>query len=275
MAGIWCRRKTGNTRIRLTWVPPSEAIRRRSADRVGQSSEGCSSCCCRAAGCPGREWAVRLVICDNQRILAEALAAALTERGHQVLAVTTTVAEGLAAVSAGRPDVCILDLEFRHEPSGLEAARLISRSNPGTKVLILSAAASPTVAINGVAGFIGKDQSVDQIAAALEIIAGGGSFLDPGLTRVPVRDSKRLQQNSPLQELSPREKEIVARIAGGQSTRQMSFAMNITIGTVRTYVKNVLAKFGAHSRLQLAAIVSRDDFGIDLEPAAVAAVAAD
>ena len=55
---------------------------------------------------------MRLVICDNQRILAEALAAALGARGHQVLAVTTTVTDGLSAVSAGGPDVCLLELKL-------------------------------------------------------------------------------------------------------------------------------------------------------------------
>jgi two-component system nitrate/nitrite response regulator NarL len=68
--------------------------------------------------------------------------------------------------------------------------------------------------------------------------------------------------------LSPREKEILARIAGGQSTRQMSSAMNITADTVRTYVKNVLTKLGAHSRLQLAALASRDGVLVDQATAA-------
>jgi two-component system, NarL family, nitrate/nitrite response regulator NarL len=214
---------------------------------------------------------VRLVICDDQRILAEALAAALGERGHQVLAVTTSWADGVAAVSAGRPDVCILDLEFADEPGGLEGARLIGQRYPGTKVLILSAFADPRtlslVNISDVAGFLRKDQTVDQITSALEIIASGGRVLAPGLIRIAAAEIKRPQPMDPLRELSPREKEIVARIVGGQSTRQMSFAMNITVDTVRTYVKNVLAKFGAHSRLQLAAIVSRDGLLGDQEPA--------
>jgi two-component system, NarL family, nitrate/nitrite response regulator NarL len=214
---------------------------------------------------------VRLVICDHQRIFAEALAAALGERGHQVLAVTTTVADGLTAVSVGRPEVCVLDLQFSDGPGGLEAARVIAQRHPDTKVLILSGVTDPRtlslVSTHDVAGFIRKDQSVAQIASALEIIAGGGNVLDPGLVRLPARDTHRPQPKNPLQELPPREKEIVARIVGGQSTRQMSFAMNITVDTVRTYVKNVLVKFGAHSRLQLAAIVSRDGFLIDQEPA--------
>jgi two-component system, NarL family, nitrate/nitrite response regulator NarL len=214
---------------------------------------------------------VRLVICDDQRILAEALAAALSERGHQVLAVTTTVAEGLAAVGLGRPDVCVLDLQFSDQPDGLEAARIIRQRHPSTKVLVLSGITDPRtlaqVSGSDVAGFIRKDQSVDQIAAALDVIAAGGSVVDPGLTRLQAREMKRPRPKNPLHELSPREKEIVARIVEGQSTRQMSFAMNITVDTVRTYVKNVLAKFGAHSRLQLAAIASRDGFPIDHEPA--------
>jgi two-component system nitrate/nitrite response regulator NarL len=210
---------------------------------------------------------VRLVICDQQRILAEALAAALSERGHQVLAVTTTAAEGVAAVGVGRPEVCVLDLQFGDEPGGLEAAHTITARHPDTKVLILSGVTDPKalslVRTNSAAGFIRKDQSVDQIACALEVIAGGGNVLDPGLPRRP--PPKNPPPKNPLHELPPREKEIVARIVGGQSTRQMSFAMNITVDTVRTYVKNVLAKFGAHSRLQLAAMVSRDL--VDQEPA--------
>jgi two-component system, NarL family, nitrate/nitrite response regulator NarL len=216
---------------------------------------------------------MKLVICDNQRILGEALSAALGARGHQVLAVTTTVTDGLGAVRVGQPDVCLLDLQFDDQPCGLDAARAIHQWYPGTRVLVLSGVTDPEtlsqVIGSGVAGFIRKDQSVDQIAAALDVVAAGGSVLDPGLARVRARGTLRRQPKNPLDELSPREKEIVARIAGGQSTRQMAFAMNITVGTVRTYVKNVLAKLGAHSRLQLAALASRDDFLINHEPVAV------
>ena len=222
----------------------------------------------------GRERYVELVICDNQRILAEALAAALTARGHRVLAVTTTTADGLGAVNASRPDVCLLELQFGDQPSGLDAARTIRQRYPGTRVLLLSGVTDPEtlsqVVGSGVAGFIRKDQSVDQIASALDVVAAGGSVLDPGLPRLRARGRMRPKPMNPLDELSPREKEIVARIARGQSTRQMAFAMNITVGTVRTYVKNVLAKVGAHSRLQLAALASQDGLLVDQAPASAA-----
>ena len=217
---------------------------------------------------------MKLVICDNQRMLAEALATALTACGHRVLAVTTTAADGVDAVNDCRPDVCLLDLQFGDQPSGLDAARTIRQRYPGTRVLLLSGVTDSEtlcqVVGSGVAGFIRKDQSVDQIASALDVVAAGGSVLDPGLPRVRARGRSSPKPRNPLDELSPREKEIVARIARGQSTRQMAFAMNITVGTVRTYVKNVLAKVGAHSRLQLAALASRDGLLLDQAPASAA-----
>ena len=215
---------------------------------------------------------MRLVICDNQRILAEALAAALGARGHQVLAVATTVTDVLSAVSASGPDVCLLELELGDQLGGLDAARAIRHWYPGTKVLVLSQVTDPETLSeaksSGAVGFLRKDLSVDQIAAALDVIAAGGRVPDPGVLGVRNRRQVRPDPVAPLDMLPPREKEIVIRIARGESTLQMSLAMSVTAETVRTYVKNVLAKLGAHSRLQLAALASRDGWLIDQDLAA-------
>jgi DNA-binding NarL/FixJ family response regulator len=209
---------------------------------------------------------MRIVICDQQRMLAEALASALDARGYHVLAVGTTVSDVLGAIDIGSPDVCLLGWPPADQLSGLDAVYAIRQRYPGTKVLVLSEPTDPEtlsqLVRSGVAGLTHQDQSVDQIASALDAIAAGQNVLDPGPPRVPAPRTERLS------ELSPREKEILARIVSGQSTRQMAFAMNITVDTVRTYVKNVLAKLGAHSRLQLAARASRDDLLIGQEPAA-------
>lgn len=214
---------------------------------------------------------MRLVICDNQRILAEALAAALEECGHQVLAVTTTVTDGLSAVSADRPEICLLELTLGDQLGGLDVARAIHQWYPDTKVLMLSQVTDPETLSqaksSGTVGFLHKDLSVGQIAAALDVIAAGGRVPDPGVLRVRSRRRVRPDPGTPLDKLSPREKEIVTRIVRGESTRQMSLAMSVTAETVRTYVKNVLAKLGAHSRLQLAALASRDGLLIDQDPA--------
>jgi len=209
---------------------------------------------------------MKILICDQQRMLAEALASALDARGYDVLAVATTVSAAAAAAGDCVPDVCLLGLRPGHQPSGLDTVHEVLQRYPGTKVLVLSGVTDPGTLSqfvrSGVVGLAHQDQSVAQIAAELDAIEAGRSVLDPGPLRFPARDRHQLS------ELSPREKEIITRIAGGQSTRQMSCAMNITVSTVRTYVRNVLAKLGAHSRLQLAALASRDGLLIDHATAA-------
>jgi two-component system nitrate/nitrite response regulator NarL len=209
---------------------------------------------------------MRIVICDQQRMLAEALASALDARGYHVLAVGATVSDVLSAVDVGRPDVCLLGLPPGDQLSGLEAVHAIHQRFHDTKVLVLSKPTDPEtlsqLVRSGIAGLTHQDQSVDQIASALDAIAVGQNVLDPGPRRASVPRTERLSG------LSPREKEILARIVSGQSTRQMAFAMNITVDTVRTYVKNVLAKLGAHSRLELAALASQDGLTIEQAPAA-------
>ena len=209
---------------------------------------------------------MKIIICDRQRMLAEALASALDARGYDILAVTTTVSDALSSVGDWVPDVCLLGLQPDHQSSGPDTVRAILQRYPGTKVLVFAQVTDPETLSefmrSGVAGLTHQDQSVAQIAAALDAIEAGRSVLDPGPLRFPARDRSRVY------ELSPREKEILTRIAAGQSTRQMSGEMNITVDTVRTYVKNVLAKLGAHSRLQLAALASRDGLLIDQRTAA-------
>ena len=216
---------------------------------------------------------MKILICDKQRMLAEALASALDARGYDILAVTTAVSGGPSSVGDWAPDVCLLGLQRGHQSSGPDTVRAILQRYPGTKVLVLSEINDPETLSqfmrSGVAGLTHQDQSVAQIAAALDAIEAGRSVLEPGPLRFRARD------RSGLCELSPREKEILTRIADGQSTRQMSCAMHITVDTVRTYVKNVLAKLGVHSRLQLAALASRDGLLTDQVTAADVPPAAD
>jgi len=213
---------------------------------------------------------MRLVFCDDNRILSEALATAMEALGHEVVAITTTASDGLAAVGAYQPDAVLLDLrvparagrDSADAPEGLSAAEAMRHDCPDTAVLVLSSLAdrptwSAAVRI-GVAGFLGKDQDVGQIAAALDEVGAGRRAIDPMLpSRASVRSHRR--RSSSLHVLTPREKEVLRRIVAGQSTAQMAEEMDIAINTLRSYVKNVLTKLGAHSRLQAAAVATRED----------------
>jgi two-component system, NarL family, nitrate/nitrite response regulator NarL len=204
---------------------------------------------------------MRLVLCDDNKILCDALRVALDRRGHLVVATANTAALGIAAVAAHRPDACLLDLRFPEPPDGLEAARQIRQRYPRTAVLILSGfvdhAVRAEAARIGVAGFLCKGQNVDHVVAALDVIAAGGEIFDPVLTAMG-RPSDRAS-GWYAYPLTSREREVLCRMAAGQSTAQMSREMKIEVSTLRTHVKHVLTKLGAHSRLQAVAVATRED----------------
>lgn len=202
---------------------------------------------------------MRLVLCDDNRLLVEALAAALKTWGHETVAITTSPLAGVAAVAEHMPDACLLDLRFPNGEQGLSAARQMRTRCPETAVVVLTAAHDKDVACEareiGVAGLLSKAQNVTQIARALDVIASGGIVYEPTASSRELATSRRPRRQY---ELTPREMEVVARIVAGQSTEQMSVQMNIATSTVRTYVKNLLIKLGAHSRLEAAAVASRE-----------------
>lgn len=203
---------------------------------------------------------MRLVLCDDNRMLCEALASILQARGHPVLAITTHVAEGIAAVATHRPDACLLDLRFP-DGSGLDAARAMRCLHPDTKIVVLSCLADPAALSEarkiGVAGFLRKDQRADTIAEALDLVAAGEMAFDPQLLRQAGRRTLAEPRERPHEKLTPRETEVLRRIVVGQGTGQMAREMNVATSTLRSYIKSILAKLGAHSRLQAAAMASQ------------------
>lgn len=212
---------------------------------------------------------MRLVLCDDNRILCEALASVLQARGHLTLAIAISAADAVAAVATHQPDACLLDLRFP-DGSGLDAAQAIRRCQPDTKILVLSCIADPSAVSEakkmGVAGFLRKDLRADTIIDALDVIGAGGTAFGPKYSgQASQGNTSPSPREDPLGALTPRETQVLRRIVAGQSTGQMAREMDVATSTLRSYIKNILAKLGAHSRLQAAAIASRAG-----QPAAIA-----
>jgi DNA-binding NarL/FixJ family response regulator len=186
--------------------------------------------------------------------------------GHQVVTITTSLAAGTAAVSAHQPDAFLLGLRFSDVEDGLAAASAIRAQYPGTALVILAAAPNPSMASRarklGASAFLSKDQDVAQVARALDVIASGGAVFES--TLLSYERSVTPQRGEPQYELTPRESEVLRRLVAGQGTMQMAREMNIAPSTLRTYVKNLLTKLGTHSRLQAAALASREGLVAEL-----------
>jgi two-component system, NarL family, nitrate/nitrite response regulator NarL len=129
---------------------------------------------------------MRIVICDDHRLLAETLATAIVQAGHTVVAVASRPSGALEAVERHRPDVLLLDLTFP-EGNSLQTARKVITEYPQTKTVVLtgSDAVGPlqqALAI-GVAGYLRKDERIDQMLATLQRCLRGERVIDEVLMR--------------------------------------------------------------------------------------------
>ncbi|MFI6933495.1 response regulator [Streptomyces sp. NPDC050287] len=193
---------------------------------------------------------MRLVIAEDNALLREGLVLLLTSAGHDVVAVVGTGPEVLPALLAHRPDVAVLDVrmppDFRDE--GLRAALAARKQIPGLPVLVLSQYVEESYAaelLGGGAGGLGyllKDRvgRVDEFLDALERVAAGGTALDPEV----VTELLTRRRDSPLDSLTPREREVLKLMAEGHDNATIAGALVVTERAVHKHIGNVFLKLG-------------------------------
>ena len=193
---------------------------------------------------------MRVVIAEDSAILRDGLTRLLRDRGHDVVA---AVADGDALrseVATSLPDVCVVDI--RMPPSftdeGLRAALALRRSHPQVGVLVFSQyvetryAADLLAGTPGGVGYLLKDRVADvrEFVDALTRVADGGTALDPEVVSALVGASRRTEA---LATLTPREREVIERMAEGLSNAGIAAAMVITDRAVEKHVANIFMKF--------------------------------
>jgi len=196
-----------------------------------------------------RDIHTRVLIVDDHRMFADSLVRLLDdEADFEVVAVTHSIADAIRAANSTRPDVVLLDFRL---PDG-DAPACIARLNettPHAQVLIMTGldddATLRTARASGCV-VVTKDRAAAELIAALRLVANpdGNSYLT---TRV---DVTRTGQPA----LSPRELHLLKELARGLSTTEIAQAMHISPTTVRNHIQRILAKLGAHSRLEAVAI---------------------
>lgn len=204
---------------------------------------------------------MRILLCDSHRLLVEALAASLRRDGHDVVAMTTLPEEAFEAAIEHDPDVCLVDVIF---PGGAGINVIAGiRATTRSKVLVLSARCDQdavcTALAAGADGFVGKNQSIDDILRSLDQVCAGEVIVPAKTSSTPSSGSNRppSPELEALRFLTSREREALHLIAEGESTKEIAQSMHVAYSTARTHVQNVLTKLGVRSRLQAAALVAR------------------
>jgi DNA-binding NarL/FixJ family response regulator len=196
-----------------------------------------------------RSRGIRVALADDAVLLREALAAALTAAGFEVVGQAADVPELLRIVDDEEPDVVVLAVRMppTHSTEGLEAAKRLRESRPGIGILVLSQHVETRYAVDLVKadpagiGYLLKDHvtRIEQLADAVERIAAGGSVIDP---EVVARLLGRPRQHSPLDELTKREREILALMAEGRSNQGIAQALSLELKTIEGHVGQVFGK---------------------------------
>lgn len=165
-----------------------------------------------------------------------------------------------------RPDVVLMDVEFKVGMSGIEATRRIKESSPATKVVIMTAHDDDRLLVEaveaGASGFLGKDEPADEVLAAAKAAADGEVLINPStLARLLHQVTKEREEQREIQArfatLSEREWEILRHVAQGERNDDIAAALFISPQTVQTHVRNVLGKLEVHSKLEAVALAVR------------------
>jgi len=192
---------------------------------------------------------VRVVVADDAVILREGLARLLEEAGFEVIGLAADADELFALVEHERPDVAIVDIRMppTHTDEGLRAAKLIRARWPQVGILVLSQYVQARYAVELLAGgtervgYMLKDRvsDLDELAASVRRIGEGGSVLDPAVVAQLV--GQRRKGDTPLEDLTDRELEVLALMAEGRSNKAIGERLFITEHTVEKHVKNIFA----------------------------------
>jgi DNA-binding NarL/FixJ family response regulator len=192
---------------------------------------------------------VRVVIAEDTALLREGLAGLLEDDGHEVVGRAGDADALLALVEEHAPDLAVVDVRMPpdYDDEGTRAAATIRRDHPGTAVLVLSQHIETRhivglVAAGGGFGYLLKDRvlDVDDFLEAARRVTAGGSALDPQVVATLVAPARR----SALDELTPREREVLSLMAEGRTNAGIAKRLWLTEKTVETHIRTILMKLG-------------------------------
>jgi DNA-binding NarL/FixJ family response regulator len=204
---------------------------------------------------------IRVVLADDQALVRSGFRALLDARDD--LEVVGEAADGNEAVKVAksvRPDIVLMDIRMPGL-DGLEATRQIRNDSRlgAVRILILTTFELDEYLFealrHGASGFLVKDTEPDDLATAIRVVARGDSLISPGMTRRLVEEfasrAKKRRTTGELAILTDREREVMAKVAGGLTNDEIAQQLYLSPATVRTHVSRAMSKLGARDRTQL------------------------
>jgi DNA-binding NarL/FixJ family response regulator len=202
---------------------------------------------------------IHLLIADDEELIRDGFRMILN--AHSGLEVVAQAADGVQAVElaiAHRPDVALMDLRMPRL-DGIEATRRIVSAHLPTRVLMLTTFDEDEYIYEalkaGASGFLLKTTPTDRLLDSIRLVAAGEALLAPEITRRLIEDyvhrpSPRGAASTQLEQLTPREGEVLREIARGRSNTEIAGDLFLSEATVKTYVTRILGKLDLRDRAQ-------------------------
>ena len=197
---------------------------------------------------------IRLVLADDQYLVREGIRRLLeTQDDLEIAAVCDDLDSLLSAVEAEQPDVVLTDIRMPpgETDEGIQAAARLRETHPGIGVVVLSQYATPSYVLALLEGgsegraYLLKERvkDLEQLVGAIRTVAAGGSFMDPKVVEALVAENSR-GEDSPLQQLTPRERDVLREMAEGKNNAAIAASLVLTERSVEKVIHSIFLKLG-------------------------------
>ena len=207
---------------------------------------------------------IRVLVVDDQSMVRAGFRMLLAgEKDIEVVAEATNGLEAVEKAARLHPTVVLMDIRMP-QLDGLQATRRILASDNATRILILTTFDLDEYVFEalraGASGFVLKDDSPEQLIAAIRTVADGAALLSPTITRRVIQKFARMSRPAPpkqLDELSDRERDVFGLLARGLSNAEIGNELYISETTVKTHVTHILQKLDLRDRVQAVVLANQ------------------
>jgi DNA-binding NarL/FixJ family response regulator len=213
----------------------------------------------------------RVVLADDQPLVRAGLRVLIADTPDLAIAGEAgTGAQAVELVRDTQPDVVLMDIRMPGM-DGIEATRMITASLAATRVVILTTFDDDDYVYAalraGASGFLVKDMALEDILAAIRVVAAGDALLAPGVTRRLIGEFAARPEPAPRREIdgvTEREREVLTLVGRGMSNGEIAVQLCISTATAKAHVAHLLTKLGARDRVQL--VIAAYDAGLVAPP---------
>ncbi|MFE7170832.1 response regulator [Streptomyces sp. NPDC057616] len=202
---------------------------------------------------------VRVLLVDDQELIRTALSMVLADiEDVDVAGEAGTGEEAVRLAAELAPDVVVMDIRMPGM-DGIEATRRITEAEPEARVVVLTTFDDDAYVYGalraGASGFLVKDMALDDIIAAVRVVAAGDALIAPSVTRRLIRDfaarPEPVGARRELKAVTDREREVLTLVGSGLSNAEIAAELCISVATAKTYLTRLLTKLDARDRVQL------------------------